>query len=130
MDINTADTAQLKQLPGIGSKLSARIVKYRQVLGGYHRVDQLREVYHMTDRGIASLQESAYVAPGNHPRRININGSDAAALAKHPYISWEIARAVVAHRQDYGEYRSLDDLREVYLMTPKLFEKISPYLEI
>ena len=130
LDINTADTTQLKKLSGIGSTLSARIVKFRRMLGGFHRIEQLREVYHMTDQGWASLQESAYVSPENAPQRMNINRADAQTLAQHPYISWDIARAIVDHRQDYGEYHSLDDLKEVYLMTPKLFEKTAPYLEI
>lgn len=130
VDINTADTTLLKKLPGIGSKLSARIVKYRQLLGGYHTMSQLQEIYHMTDLGVASLQKSAYIAEENHLHILNINTSDAKTFAQHPYISWELARALVAHRQDYGEYRALDDLLEVYLMTEKVFEKIAPYLEI
>lgn len=130
VDINTADTVLLKQLPGIGSKLSARIVKYRQMLGGYHHLDQLGEIYHITDQGLASLQKSAYIAEENHLARLSINRSDAKTLARHPYISWEVANALVAHRRDYGEYRSPDDLREVYLINPKLFEKIAPYLEL
>ena len=130
VDINAADTALLKKLPGIGSKLSARIVKYRQLLGGYHTMNQLQEIYHMTDLGVASLQKSAYIAKENQLQKLNINQSDAKTLAQHPYISWEMARAIVEHRQDYGEYRALDDLQEVYLMTEKVFEKIAPYLKI
>ena len=130
LDINIADTTLLKQLPGIGSTLSARIVKYRQKLGGYHHINQLQEVYHMTDLGVASLQKRAYVAEGNRLHKLNINRSDAKTLAQHPYISWDLARALVKHRQDYGEFRTLDDVQEVYLMTEKVFEKIAPYLEI
>ncbi len=44
-DINTADTTQLAELRGIGSKLSARIVKYRDALGGFHSTEQYVEVY-------------------------------------------------------------------------------------
>ena len=130
VDINVADTSALKKLPGIGSKLSARIVKYRQLLGGYHTIDQLQEIYHMTDAGAASLQQWAYIAEGSYLHKLNINRSDAKTLAQHPYISWALARAMVEHRQDYGEYRVLNDLKEVYLMTEKEFEKIVLYLEI
>ncbi len=130
LDINRADTAQLRQLSGIGRKLSARIVKFREKLGGFHRIEQLQQVYHMTDQGWGSLQQSAYVIPENSVQRLNINRCDVETLAQHPYISWDIARALVNHRRDYGEYRTLDDLKEVYLITPKLFEKIAPYLEI
>ena len=130
LNINTSDTAQLKQLPGIGSTLAARIVKYRQKLGGYHSVEQLEEIYHMTDQGLKSLKARTLIQPEDSLRRVNINHADLKTLAQHPYISWDLARALVQHRQNYGEYGSLDDLREVYLMTEKVFEKVAPYLEI
>ena len=130
LDINTADTSALKQLPGIGSTLSARIVKYRELLGGYHRIEQLQEVYHMSERGAASLRAEAYVAERSPVHRRNINRLDAKTLAQHPYISWEVARAVVRHREEYGDYRALEDLREVYLIDEELLEKLTPYLEI
>ena len=130
LDINVADTSLLKRLPGIGSTLSARIVKYRQLLGGFHRLEQLEEVYHMSERGAASLRSEAYIAEGNVVTRLNINLLDTKTLAQHPYISWEVARAVVNHRRDYGNYRTLEDLREVYLIDEELFAKLTPYLEI
>ena len=130
LDINVADTSSLKRLPGIGSTLSARIVKYRQLLGGFHRLEQLQEVYHMSERGAASLRTEAYIAEGNQVRRLNINRLDVKTLAQHPYISWEVARAVVNHRRDYGDYQALEDLREVYLIDEELFAKLTPYLEI
>ena len=130
VNINMADTSELKQLPGIGSTLALRIVKYRQKLGGYRTIDQLEEVYHMTELGTVSLKARAYVRPEDAVRRLNINRADAKTLAQHPYISWDLARALVQHRQNYGDYRSLDDLREVYLMTEKVLEKVAPYLEI
>ncbi len=130
LDINAADTSSLKRLPGIGRTLSARIVKYRQLLGGFHRLDQLQEVYHMSERGAASLRTEAYIAEGNQVRRLNINRLDAKTLAQHPYISWEVARAVVNHRRDYGNFQTLENLREVYLIDEELFAKLLPYLEI
>ena len=130
LDINAADTSLLKRLPGIGSILSARIVKYRQLLGGFHRLEQLQEVYHMSERGAASVRTEAYIAEGNQVQRLNINQLDAKTLAQHPYISWEVARAVVNHRRDYGNFQALEDLREVYLIDEELFAKLTPYLEI
>jgi DNA uptake protein ComE-like DNA-binding protein len=130
LDINAADTALLKQLPGIGSTLSARIVKYRQLLGGFYSIEQLQEVYHMSERGAVSLRTEAYIAKGNQVRRLNINRLDVKTLAQHPYISWEVARAVVNHRRDYGEYQTVEDLQEVYLINEELFAKLAPYLEI
>ena len=130
LDINQADTTSLKQLRGIGSVLANRIVKYRQKLGGFHTTEQLREVYHMTETGTHSVLKSTYVAEDHQLRLLNINQADVTILAQHPYISWDLAQALVQHRQDYGKFRSLDDLREVYLINENVVEKIAPYLEI
>ncbi|MDX5436540.1 MAG: helix-hairpin-helix domain-containing protein, partial [Pontibacter sp.] len=64
-NINTADTTQLKQIRGIGSKLSARIVKYRSGLGGFYTMEQLREVYGLQPEVVDSLHKYTFVAKNN-----------------------------------------------------------------
>ena len=126
LNVNTADTAQLQQVSGIGSKLSARIVKYRQQLGGFHSLAQLQEIYHITDDGLANLHRYGVVHP-EAVQKININEADVPRLARHPYISWPLAKAIIAHREDYGLFTTLEDVKEVYLMDEILFEKLTPY---
>ena len=45
ININTADRSQLQSLPGVGKVLSSRIVGYRNQLGGYASIAQIKEVY-------------------------------------------------------------------------------------
>ena len=45
IELNSADTTELKQLRGIGSKLSQRIVKYRKKIGGFTHKEQLKDIY-------------------------------------------------------------------------------------
>ena len=47
VEINTADSAELMRLNGIGASFSRRIVKYRNLLGGFISKEQLLEVYGM-----------------------------------------------------------------------------------
>src|SRR5690606_1541748 len=61
-DINTVDSLQLSMLKGIGTVLSARIVKYRDHLGGFHSKDQLSEVFNISELALQSLEEYAYVS--------------------------------------------------------------------
>src|SRR5205085_1585382 len=49
IDINAADTTEFISLPGIGSKLATRIVRFRERLGGFSTVDQLGETYGIPD---------------------------------------------------------------------------------
>ncbi len=44
LDLNSATTDQLEQLPGVGEVLAARIAEFRDTHGGFTAVEQLREV--------------------------------------------------------------------------------------
>lgn len=129
-NINTADTTQLKQIRGIGSKLSARIVKYRDGLGGFHSAAQLQEVYGLQPEVIDSLQKYTFVSDAYSPQQLNINTATADELKAHPYISSNVARALVAYREQHGNYEKLEDVQQVKLVTPELLEKLRPYLAL
>lgn len=49
ININTATAEEWKSLPGIGEVLSNRIVKFRNMLGGFKSVDDLRKTYGLSD---------------------------------------------------------------------------------
>ncbi len=129
-NINTADTTQLKQIRGIGSKLSARIVKYRDGLGGFHQVGQLKEVYGLQPEIIDSLEKYTFVPDAYAPQQLRLNSATADELKAHPYISSNVARALVAYREQHGNYKQLEDIRKVKLISAELFEKLRPYLTI
>ncbi|MFD2246088.1 ComEA family DNA-binding protein [Pontibacter ruber] len=127
-NINTADTTQLKQIRGIGSKLSARIVKYRNSLGGFHSMAQVGEVYGLQPEVVDSLHKYTFVPKTNTLQQLSINTATADQLRAHPYISSNVARAIVAYREQHGPYQHLEEVRKVKLVTQELFEKIRPYL--
>ena len=129
-NINTADTTQLKQIRGIGSKLSARIVKYRDGLGGFHSAAQLQEVYGLQPEIVDSLHKYTFVPDVYTPQQLSINTATADELNVHPYITSNVARALVAYREQHGNYAQLEDIQKVKLVTPELFEKLKPYLQL
>ncbi|WP_114778367.1 ComEA family DNA-binding protein [Botryobacter ruber] len=129
-NINTADTTQLKQIRGIGSKLSARIVKYRDGLGGFNNMAQLREVYGLQPEVVDSLQKYSYVQKAYVPQQINLNTATVDVLRAHPYISNNVARVIVAYREQHGPYQRVEDVQQVKLVTPELYEKLKPYLAL
>ena len=129
-DINAADTAQLKSVYGIGEKLSQRILKYRDALGGFVTLEQLREIYGLDTAVVTRLKTKCVVLPDFRPDRININQADEKRLATHPYLKSGAARIIVAYRFQHGEFTSLDDLRKIQGLDPKIIDKIAPYLTL
>lgn len=93
VELNTADTVSLKKVPGIGSSFSRRIVKYRELLGGFYAVEQLAEVYGI-DAERYELLKGWFCVNTNLVRRQAINRISVDSLARHPYITYRQARAI------------------------------------
>ena len=127
VDINTADTASFISLPGIGSKLAARIVSFRERLGGFSSVNQLGETYGLPDSTFQNIR-ARLTCESNSIKKINVNTAEANELKSHPYLKWNIANAIVNYRKQHGSYKSLNDLRKIEIISEELFEKIVPYL--
>ncbi len=129
IDINTADTSAFISLPGIGSKLAALIVNFRQKLGGFSSVAQLGETYGIADTTFRKIKPQLQCINPSL-RAININTADINDLRVHPYLRWNIANAIVNYRQQHGNYKSLEDVRKIDIITDDLYNKIAPYLVI
>lgn len=127
--INSADTTALIALPGIGSKLAARIINFRDKLGGFYAVDQVGETFGLPDSTFQKIK-SFLVADNKSIRKININTATVDELKAHPYIRWAIAKAIVAYREQHGRFERIEDVKKVMAITNEVFEKLYPYLEI
>jgi competence protein ComEA len=128
VNINSCDSIDLKGLTGIGNKLSKRIFNYRQSLGGFSNVAQLKEVY-----GVDSalyLKLVPYVITDGFCRKININEADEATLRSHPYIDFKIAQNLVRYRNQNGGFKQVVDLRQMHQIDTTWLSKIIPYLSV
>ena len=56
ININTATAEQLDALPGVGAKLAARIVDYRQKNGGFKKVEDLMNVQGIGEKNFLKLK--------------------------------------------------------------------------
>jgi competence protein ComEA len=129
IEINSADTAALIALPGIGSKLAARIINFRDKLGGFYAVKQVAETYGLPDSTYNKIQVFLQCNPSS-VKQLNINTADANTLKQHPYIRWNLANAIVQYRAQHGNFKLVDDLQQLALITPEIFEKIKAYLAV
>ncbi len=129
VDINLADTTGLIALPGIGSKLAARIINFRDKLGGFYTVAQVGETFGLPDSTFQKIKQ--YLKLENSAvRKININTASVEELKTHPYIRYSLANPIVAYRNQHGPFTKLEDIKKVMVVTEEVYNKIAPYLAI
>jgi competence protein ComEA len=129
IDINEADTSMLIALPGIGAKLANRIVNFRDKLGGFYSIDQIRETYGLPDSTFQKIKPFLNCNKFGI-QQMNINTVDEATLKLHPYFRWNIANAIVSYRQQHGNYSAIEDLLKIDIITSEILQKLAPYLKI
>lgn len=127
IEMNSADTALLKVLPGIGDVFSERIIKYRDWLGGFYSLDQLNEVYGLRPELILSLSDQLEIDT-TLLEKLYINEISVNQMKGHPYLDFYQARAIYDYRKNV---KSIDDFQE--LLTIKALdtvnlERLEPYL--
>ena len=126
-DLNRADTNDLKKLKGIGSKLSARIIKYRDNVGGFYTENQVREVFGLDSVVVEEILKYATIKNPSL-KKIKINEVTVEEF-KHYYIRPYIAKSIIAYRQQHGNFTSKKDFEPIKLLDSKTLDKIFPYFE-
>lgn len=129
IDINMADSSAWMALPGIGSKLSARIILFREKLGGFYSVNQVAETFGLADSVFQKIKPLLRLGQPAI-KKININTVEADELKKHPYLKWAIANTLIAYRKEHGPFKRLEEIKKVQAFTEELFTKIAPYLVV
>lgn len=127
IDLNTCDSAGLVSLPGIGPVLSARIIKYRKLLGGFARVSQLKEVYGLPPETFIMIKKMVF-ADSSLVTRVDINKGVFKDLLRIPYIEKYEITAILKYRELKGRITGTDDLTDNKLVTAEKATKIKPYL--
>jgi competence protein ComEA len=129
IEINTADSAAFEALYGIGPALSSRIIKYRRILGGFYKVEQIGETYGVSDSTFQLIKPHLTVDI-SRINKIDINTAEYETLRKHPYIHAKIAHAVIDYRNRNGKFENLEQLKILKPMTDDVFIRIQPYFTI
>ena len=124
IELNLADTTELKKIPQIGIGLAKMIVNYRDRLGGFYSTKQLSEIEYMPldIQKWFTIKSSIY-------RHIHINKSSLVQLRSHPYLNFYQAKVIIEHRRRFGKIKSLSDISLYTEFTRKDFERISPYVD-
>lgn len=126
MDLNTADSTELELLPGIGDKLSKRIVKYRDMLGGFYSVTQLKEVYGLSEQTIQLITPKLTIDRAKI-KKIDWNFADDNELSRHPYLRNNLSKQVVKFRSKNGSISNLEILRDSMILNIDEYNRLKPY---
>jgi DNA uptake protein ComE-like DNA-binding protein len=127
--INQSDSLAWEALPGIGPRLAARIVGFRAKLGGFISIEQVGETFGLPDSVFQKIMPFLVDDHQNMLAKIDLNQATLEELQAHPYITYQLAKVIIAYRNQHGGYRDISDIRKIALMTPDLFNKLEPYLE-
>jgi len=127
VELNSADSATLLTLYGIGPSFAKRIIKYRNLLGGFYSKQQLLEVYGFDQDRLDKIEGYIDVDPAGI-KKININKVRTDELKKHPYFDYYTAKAIVDQRVVVGKFVSLQQVKDIPLIHDELFNKIRNYL--
>jgi len=127
IDINRCDSASLVILPGIGPVLSARIIKYRRLLGGFVMKDQLKEVYGLPEETYNLIKGRLFVDT-LAIIRIDVNSADYKELARLPYFERYEVTAILKYRELMGRITGMTDLTDNKLLTKEKADKVRLYL--
>ncbi len=122
IDLNKADTASLKCVPGIGSGIARMIVAYRERLGGFYSVSQLQEIAY-----VDTSMNKWFRVDGEVLRKLSVNESSLEKLRNHPYMNFYKAKVIVEYRRKRGKIKSLSQLSMFEEFTEKDLERLAPY---
>lgn len=123
INLNQADTTELKKIPGIGSGIARMIVNYRKRLGGFYRIEQLQEIHLKVERLRSWFSIDVHLIT-----RINLNKASPERMMRHPYINFYQAKVITEYRKKKGKLKSLKLLALYDEFTTADFERISPYV--
>lgn len=127
VEINSADSARLTQLHGVGPAFAQRIIQYRTRLGGFLNKEQLKEIYGIDTTKYAQLKAEVSVNAALI-KKIKINEVDFEELRVFPYLTNKQTNAIIQYRKQHGDYHSTADLKNIVILDDDILRKIEPYL--
>ncbi len=126
IDMNGADSLAWVALPGIGPGFAKRILKFKEQLGGFHHVNQLKEVYGMDTIWVERYRKRFHVGTGVF-RKLQVNRLLWQEF-RHPYLPYAQAKLFLNYRKQHGVVRDFDELSQIKLLDMRAWERLRPYL--
>lgn len=127
IDLNHCDSTDIVVVPQFGSKRAAKLVEYRDKLGGFYDLSQLKEVYVLQNLELEFLQKYFYVRKSD-VKKININTASYKELIAHPYFDAYLTKTILNYRNKKKTINSFEELQSVTHAYPELMAKLRYYV--
>jgi DNA uptake protein ComE-like DNA-binding protein len=127
IELNTADSARLTTVRGIGPVISRNIIRHRSRLGGFVRKSQLREVWGITDENFEAISAQFFIDT-TVIQKINLNFASANSLRAHPCFTESMVGRILKERETKGGWNTLRELTDNDILLPDEAEKVAPYV--
>jgi len=128
-DINQATQEDLIKINGIGEAISKRILKFKESLGGFVSMEQMKDVWGLSPEVIEQLNANFKVGVIPNFKKIDINNTSVRELTQFPYFKYNLAREIVIYRSMNGDIKNVADLIKIKGMTLENANIIALYLD-
>ncbi|MBA4320919.1 MAG: hypothetical protein C0412_21220 [Flavobacterium sp.] len=113
IDINRASQEDLIKIYGIGEAISLRILKFKESLGGFVSMEQMKDVWGLSPEVIENLNSHFKVLTLPNVKKIDINNASIKELSQFPYFNYQLAKQIVTFRSMNGDIKNIDDLTKI-----------------
>ncbi|HRB68074.1 MAG TPA: helix-hairpin-helix domain-containing protein, partial [Chitinophagales bacterium] len=131
IEINSATVEDFEKLNGIGKVYANRIVTFRNKLGGFHSIEQIKHVFGIEDSVFQKFKRNLTVKPIK-PKKININQATFEELTANPYFFSTVAKQIIGYRTKVKPFSTIEDVKNLYFVKdhPEHYDKMLPYIAI
>lgn len=129
IDINKASQEDLIKIYGIGEAISLRILKFKESLGGFVSMEQMKDVWGLSDEVIDNLNTHFKVLALPNLKKIDINNASIKELSQFPYFKYPLSKNIVTYRSMNGDIKNIDNLTKIKGLSIDKANIIALYLD-
>lgn len=129
IDINQATQEDLIKIYGIGEAISIRILKFKENLGGFVSMEQMKDVWGLSPEVIEKLNAHFKVLAPPNVKKVDINNASIKELSQFPYFNYQLAKQIVTFRSMNGDFKNVDDLTKIKGLSIDKANIIALYLD-
>lgn len=126
IELNRADSSALVQIRGIGPYYATKIIRYRERLGGYNNIRQLKELK-MTYFNVDSMAH-LFTIDSSFIIKKDLDSMTFKEVLRHPYLEYEDVK-LIFNTKNKNKKISYSILKEQKILPDYLLNRIHPYFK-